>query len=235
MSSESNHVETYIARQEARLERSWELVYSADATDTATAYITITNTGAESTDCLWKLLDYTNNDSTDCHDDLSANIASEAALLASGNILEIKGNSSVTHSHVITITDEMRDNPSGLQLTVTPYDSACRDDNSEIDELVADDVDNITFAALDSLNNREKTISWQAVEGASSYILQYALEGDWDESGGYINDISGTSYSLSASPGEYSYRVIGVDSDGNAIGTWSEEKDSRYYLTPNTR
>jgi Ca2+-binding RTX toxin-like protein len=74
-------------------------------------------------------------------------------------------------------------------------------------------------------NCNKQTITWQAIEGAVSYILQYALEGDWETGGVYVNNISGTSYVLSVAPGEYAYRVIAMDSDGKAIGSWSEEQE----------
>ncbi len=225
--SESNRVETYIARQEADLECSWELAYSADNTNTVTAYITITNTGAESTMCFWELLDHSNNDSVEADDNYLDNAAPAAEVLASGTNLEIKGNSSVTLQQVITITDELRDNPSSLQLSVTKCSSGDKKENDSAgtEENYADDTDEITFSAMNSMYCRKKDISWQAVDGAVSYILHYAQDGNWDECGVYINNISGTSYTLSVAPGEYSYRVIAIGSDGKAIGSWSEAKE----------
>ena len=40
-------------------------------------------------------------------------------MLASGSDIEINGNSTVTFEQVITVTDELRDNPSSLHLSVT--------------------------------------------------------------------------------------------------------------------
>ena len=79
---------------------------------------------------------------------------------------------------------------------------------------------------MESDNCRKQTISWQAVAGAVSYVLHYALEGDWDESGVYVNDIYDTCYVFSAAPGEYAYRVLAIGSDGKAIGTWSKAEET---------
>ena len=81
------------------------------------------------------------------------------------------------------------------------------------------------FAAMGSDNCKTQTVSWQAVDGAEAYILHYAWEGDWDTGGVFINNIYDTSYVLSVAPGEYTYRVIAVDSEGKAVGTWSEEQE----------
>ena len=226
--TESNSVEIFLARQEAELECSWELAYSADSTDIVTAYITIKNTGAESTAFKWEILDYTNKDFVDSADDNFGNTSDTADILASGCGLEIKGNSTLSFQQVITITDELRDNPSSLLLSVTQEteDNETGDySGDEEDEIYADDTDEITFSAMGSAYCQKQTISWQAVDGAASYILHYALEGDWEESGVYVNNIYGTSYVLSAAPGEYACRVIAVDSSGKAIGTWSEEEE----------
>ena len=209
----SSPVETFIARQKADLSCSWALAYSADNTDTVTAFITITNDGAESTTCTWQLLDYTNSNSAD--GEILENTASEADIIASGSGIAIQGNSSVTFQQTIQITDELRDNPSNLQFAVF------RPSGTD-DEIVADDADDITFAAMDSMFCQKQQISWQEIDGAASYTLQYALEGNWNECGVYITNIKGTSYTLSVAPGEYAWRVIAMDSSQCAIGSWSE-------------
>ncbi len=224
--TESNEVEVFIARQNAELECSWELAYNADNTNTVTAYITITNTGAESTAFQWEILDYTNNDSIDVDNDYFGNTSDLAEVIASGSGLEIKGNSTVTIEQVITVTDELRDNPSSLVLAVTQgTENSDKLYDSEEDEICADDTDEIMFIAMESENCQKQTISWQAVDGADSYVLHYALEGDWEGCGVYVNNIQNTSYVLSIAPGEYSYRVMAIGSDGKAIGTWSEEQE----------
>ena len=221
--SESNSVETFIARQKADLECSWVLAYSAENTDIITAYITITNTGTESTSCQWELLDHTNNDSVDAGKTYSENTEQRAEIIASGVCAEIKGNSSITLQQVISITDDLRDAPSSLQLTVTQgIDGG---ETGDVDGAYADDMDEITFAAMDSMYCQSETISWQAVEGAAFYVLNYALEGDWEQSGVYVNNIYDTSCVLSVAPGEYTYRVIAMDHEGKAIGTWSGETE----------
>ena len=218
---ESNSVEAFIARQKADLECSWRLAYSADNTNLVTAYITITNTGSESTSCQWELLDHSNNDSVDAGETYSENTGQRSEIIASGFCGEIKGNSSITLQQVISVTDELRDNPSSLQLTVTQ----ASDEKKNIEENYADDMSEITFSAMDSMYCQSKTISWQAVDGAAFYILNYALEGDWEQSGVYVNNIYDTSYALSVAPGEYAYRIIAVDNEGRAIGTWSGETE----------
>ena len=223
--TESSSVEVYLARQKADLDCSWELVYSAENPDTVTAYITITNTGIESTACLWEILDCTNNDSVDADDVCSGNTSEMAEVIASGSCFEIKGNSSVTFQQIITVTDELRDDPSSLQLSVSQCAGEKQEKSGSDDENYADDTDMIMFSALDSTNCQKETVSWQAVDGAVSYVLQYALEGDWEESGVYINDIYDTSYTLSVAPGEYVYRVIAIGSDGKALGSWSAEQE----------
>ena len=231
--TESKAVEVFLARQNADLECSWELAYNADNHNTVTAYITVKNTGAESTTFQWEILDYTNNNSIDDDNSYYGNTSDIAEILASGSDIEIKGNSSVTFEQVITVTDELRDNPSSLHLSVTQQPSGedilqknDADANTSDEETAyADDTDEILFAAMGSDNCKTQTVSWQAVDGAEAYILHYALEGDWDTGGVYINNIYDTSYVLNVAPGEYTYRVIAVDSEGKAIGTWSEEKE----------
>ena len=224
--TESNGVEVFIARQTADLECSWELAYNADNTDTVTAYITVTNTGIDPTAFKWEILDYTNKDSVDAGEDYLSNVSDIADVLVSGSVLELEGKSSVTIEQIITITDELLDNPSSLLLSVTRTpDNTTFAPNGENDEIYADDTDEITFSAVASENCQQQTISWQAVAGAEFYILQYALEGDWEYSSVYINKIYDTSYILSVAPGEYAYRVIAMGSDGKAIGTWSEEQE----------
>ena len=223
--TESNSVEVFLDRQNADLDCSWELVYDADNTDTVTACITVRNTGAETTAFKWEILDYTNKDSIDIGDDCSDNTSDIAEVLASDSGIELKGNSSVTIEQVITITDELRDNPSSLLLSVTREPDNSTLVRNENNESYADDTDEIVFSAAASENCRAQTISWQAVPGADCYILQYALEGDWDNGGVYVNNIRGTSYVLSVAPGKYSYRVIAMDSDGKAIGSWSGEQE----------
>ncbi len=225
--AESNEVEVFLARQDAELECSWELAYNADNTDTVTAYITITNTGAESTAFQWEILDYTNNNSIDDDNSYYGNTSNIAEVLASGSGIEIKGNSSVTLQAVITVTDELRDNPSSLYLSVTQETDldGVSVKNNEEESTFADDTDEILFTAMKSENCQKQTISWQAVEGAVSYVLHYALEGDWETGGVYVNNIQNTSYVLSVTPGEYAYRVIAIGSDGKAIGSWSEEQE----------
>lgn len=224
--AESNCVETTLDRYDAELDCSWELYYSAENANTVTAYITITNAGLESTACEWELLDLTNQAPADENDD---NESAMAESLASGTCLEVKGNSSVTLRHTFTITDELRDNPSNLLLTVariTPDGTRLTtiDENSgeEVEQL--DDADEIIFVPKDSMYGQAVTVTWQAVEGAASYVLHYALEGDWEEGGVFINDLHDTSYTLNVAPGEYEYRVIALDENGNAIGTWNEEQ-----------
>ena len=218
--TESNGVDVFLARLNAELDCSWELAYNAGDTDTVTAYITVRNTGAGSTAFKWEILDYTNKDSVDAGDVCLDNSSDIAEVLASGSCLELKGNSSVTIEQVITITGELRDTPSSLLLSVTR-----ENDPNEDNEIYADDSDEIIFSAAASENCREQTISWQAVEGADHYVLHYALEGDWESGGIYVNHIDSTSYVLSVAPGEYTYRVVAVDREGKAIGTWSEEQE----------
>ena len=218
--TESNDVEVFLARLNAELDCSWELAYNAGDTDTITAYITVRNTGADSTAFKWEILDYTNKNSVDAGDVYLDNSSDIAEVLASGSCLELKGNSSVTIEQVITITGELRDAPSSLLLSVTR-----ETDSNEDNEIYADDSDEIIFSAAASENCREQTISWQAVDGADHYVLHYALEGDWEAGGIYVNYINSTSYVLSVAPGEYTYRVIAMDREGKAIGTWSEEQE----------
>ena len=229
LTAESNSVEVELDRKKAKLDCSWELVYSGNDTNTVTAYITVTNTGSESTAFQWKLLDYTNGDSFDADNIGAGDTADTADVIAAGEYAEIKGNSTITFTSSITITDELRDNPSSLQLSVNQCVANSRGDLStdcaDGDEAQADDVDDITFSAMNSMYSRQKTISWRAVDGAAAYVLQYALEGDWDESGVFVNGITDTSYTISAAPGEYSYRVIALDNAGNKLGTWSREKE----------
>lgn len=229
LTAESNSVEVELDRKKAKLDCSWELVYSGNDTNTVTAYITVTNTGSESTAFQWKLLDYTNGDSFDADNIGAGDTADTADVIAAGEYAEIKGNSTITFTSSITITDELRDNPSSLQLSVNQCVAnlqsnagAARADDRDAE---ADDVDDITFSAMNSMYSRQKTISWRAVDGAAAYVLQYALEGDWDESGVFVNGITDTSYTISAAPGEYSYRVIALDNAGNALGSWSREKE----------
>ena len=215
--TESNGVEVFFARQKAELDCSWELFYNADDTGTVTACITVTNTGSESTAFQWQILDCTNNDSVEADESCFGNTFDTADVIASGSSFEIKGNSTVTFEQVITVTDDLRDDPSSLYLVVTQGDN--------VEENYTDDADEIMFAAMDSENCRKQTISWEAVDGAVSYVLHYALEGDWETCGVYVNNIRSTSYVLSVAPGEYAYRVIAIGSDGRAIGTWSREQE----------
>ncbi len=224
----SNSVELQLDRLEAQLECDWELVYSADNTNVVTAYITITNSGASSTTCRWELLDYTNTESIDPEDISIGNTAPMADVIASGKCTEIAGNSSVTFQQVISITDELRNNSSALQLTV----SQCNTDSTSFNsngsannEAYADDAVDITFSALNSIYCQKQTITWQAVEDAASYVVQYALEGDWENGGVYINNITDNRCTLSVAPGEYAYRVIAMDKNNQAIGSWSEAEE----------
>ncbi len=229
VSTDSNRVETSIERLDAELDCSWNLVYSAEDTNTVTAYITISNSGKEAASYQWELLDYTNTDTIEPEDVEEGNTAPAACVIASGSGETIAGNSTITFTQTITITNELLDNPSSLQLTVTKCtaneSSLLSGDVEDGQENYADDADDITFTALNSMYSQSLTIHWDAVEGASGYLLQYALDGDWDNSGVFINGIKDTSYTLSAAPGEYSCRAIAVDADGKMMGSWSEVEE----------
>jgi hypothetical protein len=195
-------------------------------TNTLTAYITVTNTGIKDTTFQWEILDYTNNDSIEEDNNYFGNTSNIAEILASGSGLEIKGNSSISFQQVITVTDELKDNPSSLLLSVTQGSTNSNlPDSSQEDNPHADDTDEIIFTAMESENCQKQTISWQAVNGADSYVLHYALEGDWDNCGIYVHNIKNTSYDLCVAPGEYAYKVIAIDKNGKAIGTWSKEEE----------
>ena len=159
--TESNGVEVFLARQNAKLECSWELVYSAADTNTVTAFITVTNTGSESTGYLWEILDSSNNDSVDADSVCTGNSADINAVIASGSGIEIKGNSSVTFQYEFTVTDKLRDNPSSLHLTVTKSaDGNTKNENSGNEaenESCTDDADEIMFSAMESDNCRDRT------------------------------------------------------------------------------
>jgi hypothetical protein len=147
--TQSNSVEVFIAKLEADLECTWELAYNGDNTNSLTAYITVTNTGIKDTTFQWEILDYTNNDSIEEDNNYFGNTSNIAEILASGSGLEIKGNSSISFQQVITVTDELKDNPSSLLLSVTQESTNSNlPDSSQEDKPHADDTDEILFTAI---------------------------------------------------------------------------------------
>ena len=61
-----------------------------------------------------------------------------------------------------------------------------------------------------------KALSWNAVQGASSYDLEYAVEGNWDDSA-VLRNITGNSINLDLAAGHYSFRVTPRDAEDKAI------------------
>ena len=61
-----------------------------------------------------------------------------------------------------------------------------------------------------------KALSWDAVEGASTYDLEYAVEEDRNDSA-VLRGITGTAIELDLAAGHYSFRVTPYDADGRAI------------------
>lgn len=61
-------------------------------------------------------------------------------------------------------------------------------------------------------------LSWDAVAGAVSYTLKYALNQDWENSVA-IEGLTDTSVALLLAPGRYLYTVLAVDEEGNEFGS----------------
>ena len=57
---------------------------------------------------------------------------------------------------------------------------------------------------------------WDSVDGASSYAVEYALEGNWSDAV-TLSGVTGTSLSLDLAAGNYAFRVTPYDADGIAI------------------
>ena len=70
-----------------------------------------------------------------------------------------------------------------------------------------------------------KVVAWEAVEGASYYDLEYAVEEDWDDSA-MLHGFTENTISLDLAAGHYTFRVTPYDADGKAIGPGIQEWDS---------
>lgn len=86
----------------------------------------------------------------------------------------------------------------------------------------------IVPTALDQ--EKGKVIAWEAVEGAASYDLEYAVEEDWDDSAvlcGFTENI----ISLDLAPGHYTFRVTPYDVEDKAIVPGIQEWDSAIFFS----
>ena len=75
-----------------------------------------------------------------------------------------------------------------------------------------------------------KVLSWAAVEGASSYDLEYAVEEDWND-GAVLRGITGNSIELDLAAGHYSFRVTPCDAEGKAIAPGVAWDDSVIFFS----
>ena len=85
-----------------------------------------------------------------------------------------------------------------------------------------DAVKTLSFLGPDAAGG--KHIEWDAVEGASSYRLEYATEGDWDDAVA-LSGIAENRVDLALAAGGYEFRVTAFDADGAAIAGASQEWD----------
>ncbi len=81
----------------------------------------------------------------------------------------------------------------------------------------------IVPTALD--NEKGKVIAWEAVEGASCYDFEYAVEEDWDDSA-VLHGFTENIISLDLAAGHYTFRVTPYDAEGKAIVPGIQEWDS---------
>lgn len=90
------------------------------------------------------------------------------------------------------------------------------------------EVDNIAMKRLAptmSDSEKGKVVAWEAVEGAVSYDLEYAVEEDWDDSA-VLRGFTENNISLDLAAGHYTFRVTPYDAEGKAIKPGIQEWDS---------
>lgn len=90
------------------------------------------------------------------------------------------------------------------------------------------EADNIAMKRLAptvSDSEKGKIVAWEAVEGAISYDLEYAVEEDWDDSA-VLHGFTENVISLDLAAGHYTFRVTPYDAEGNAIEPGIQEWDS---------
>ena len=90
------------------------------------------------------------------------------------------------------------------------------------------EIDNIAMKQLAptvSDSEKGKVVAWEAVEGAVSYDLEYAVEEDWDDSA-VLHGFTENIISLDLAAGHYTFRVTPYDAEGKAIEPGIQEWDS---------
>lgn len=73
-------------------------------------------------------------------------------------------------------------------------------------------------------DEKGEVLAWKAVEGASYYDLEYAVEEDWDDSA-VLHGFTGNIVTLDFAPGHYTFRVTPYDAEGKAIVPGIQEWD----------
>jgi|GEM_PF-5599841 len=104
--------------------------------------------------------------------------------------------------------------------------SVLLDRGNAVDEGIFEE-DNIamkTIAPTVLSEGAGKILTWTAVEGASTYDLEYAVEGDWDDSA-VLRGFTENAVRLPLAPGHYTFRVIPRDAAGDPIPFAGEEWD----------
>jgi hypothetical protein len=95
------------------------------------------------------------------------------------------------------------------------------------------EVDNIAMKRLAptvSDSEKGKVVAWEAVEGAVSYDLEYAVEEDWDDSA-VLHGFTENTISLDLAAGHYTFRVTPYDAEGKAITTGIQEWDGAIFFS----
>lgn len=80
------------------------------------------------------------------------------------------------------------------------------------------------IAPTASDDEKGKVLTWEAVEGASYYDLEYAVEEDWDDSAA-LRGFTDNTVVLDIAPGHYTFRVTPYDAEGKAIVPGIQEWD----------
>ena len=75
-----------------------------------------------------------------------------------------------------------------------------------------------------------KVLTWEAVEGASYYDLEYAVEEDWEDSAA-LRGFTDNAVALDIAPGHYTFRVTPYDAEGKAIAGIQEWDQSLLFFS----